>query len=401
MRSTWSFHSAGQLVFGPGGIQQLGGLIARRGWHRIFLITDPTLQQLGFVEGIAAPLIDRKLDIGLFTGGEPEPSLEVADRAIASAREFRPDAILALGGGSNMDLSKIVANVLTHGGHPADYFGFDQIPGPVVPLVCVPTTAGTGSEVSHAAVLTDTAQQMKVSTLSNYLRPTLAVVDPELTYQAPRQVTADSGIDALTHAIEAYTATDFDRLDLAPGETCAYEGSFPLADGIAEQAIRLIGDSLASAVNQPENREARNRMALAATLAGLAFSNAGVALVHALEYPLGGAVHCSHGAGNGLLLPYVMRFNLPVRQKKLARIAELLGEDVEGLTEEDAAHRAILAVEHLRQRIGIPQRIRDLGATREQLPEFAKKSFDIQRLRLINPRPASQEDLLHILESAY
>jgi alcohol dehydrogenase len=401
MRSTWSFHSAGQLVFGPGAIQQLGELVARRRWRRIFIITDPILEQLGFVQRLTQPLADRQLEVGLFAGGEPEPSLEVADRAIIAAREFQPDVVLALGGGSNMDLAKIAATILAHGGVPADFFGFDRIPGPVAPLICVPTTAGTGSEVSHAAVLTDTAQQMKVSTLSQYLRPALAVVDPELTYAAPPQVAADSGIDALTHAIEAYTATDFDQLQLAPGETCAYEGSFPLADGIAEQAIALIGRSLVAAVNQPEDRAARDRMALAATLAGLAFSNAGVALVHALEYPLGGALHCSHGAGNGLLLPYVMRFNLPVRQKKMARIAELLGEDLAGRSVEEGAERAVVAVERLRREIGIPQRIRELGGTREQLPLFAEKSFAIQRLRLINPRSATQEDLLRILESAF
>lgn len=401
MRTTWSFHSAGQLVFGPRSVEQLGDLTARRGWSRILLVSDPVLEDLGMVARIRRPLEERGLEVACFLEGEPEPSLRVADRATSVAREFQPDAILALGGGSNMDLAKIVATLVAHPGSPSDYFGFDRIPGPVVPLICVPTTAGTGSEVSHAAVLTDTQQQMKVSTLSQYLRPALAVVDPELTYGAPRQVTADSGIDALTHAIEAYTATDFDQLELAPGETCAYEGSYPLADGLAEQAIELIGRSLEKAVQDPQDHEARNRMALAATLAGLAFSNAGVALVHALEYPIGGAVHCSHGAGNGLLLPYVMRFNLPRREQKMARIAALLGVDVSRLSPREAAERGIEAIEGLRERIGIPTRIRQLGATREQLPQFAEKSFAIQRLRLINPRPASQDDLLGILEAAF
>jgi alcohol dehydrogenase len=401
MRTTWSFHSAGQLVFGPRSVEQLGDLTARRGWSRILLVSDPVLEDLGMVARIRRPLEERGLEVACFLEGEPEPSLRVADRATSVAREFQPDAILALGGGSNMDLAKIVATLVAHPGSPSDYFGFDRIPSPVVPLICVPTTAGTGSEVSHAAVLTDTQQQMKVSTLSQYLRPALAVVDPELTYGAPRQVTADSGIDALTHAIEAYTATDFDQLELAPGETCAYEGSYPLADGLAEQAIESIGRSLEKAVQDPQDHEARNRMALAATLAGLAFSNAGVALVHALEYPIGGAVHCSHGAGNGLLLPYVMRFNLPRREQKMARIAALLGVDVSRLSPREAAERGIEAIEGLRERIGIPTRIRQLGATREQLPQFAEKSFAIQRLRLINPRPASQDDLLGILEAAF
>src|SRR6185369_5955787 len=186
-----------------------------------------------------------------------------------------------------------------------------------------PTTAGTGSEVSHAAVLTDKANHIKVSTLSQFLRPALAVVDPALTDGCPKQITADSGIDALTHAIEAYTAVDFDQLNEPDGLPVAYEGRHPLGDCLAEKAIALIGQHLVAAVQDGTNKAARDGMALAATLAGLAFSNCGVAVVHALEYPIGGAVHVSHGAGNGLLLPFVMRYNLPVRKPVFAKIAVL------------------------------------------------------------------------------
>jgi alcohol dehydrogenase class IV len=268
-------------------------------------------------------------------------------------------------------------------------------------VIAAPTTAGTGSEVSHAAVLTDAENQIKVSTLSQYLRPALAIVDPDLTLTCPAKVTADSGIDALTHAIEACTAVDYDKLDLAPGETSAYEGRHPLGDCLAERAIELIGRHLETCVREPNNRQAREGMALASTLAGIAFSNCGVALVHALEYPVGGAVHCSHGAGNGLLLPYVMRFNLPERRATFARIARLLGGEMNGLSEDAAAERAIALVEGLRQRIGIPERLRDLGVRREQLPLFAAKAFAIKRLLAVNPRRASEQDLLAILESAF
>ena len=266
-----------------------------------------------------------------------------------------------------------------------------------MPLACVPTTAGTGSEVSHAAVLTDVANKIKVSTLSNYLRPALAVVDPGLTMTCPKTVTADSGIDALTHAVEAYVAVDYDQLP----EPTAYEGRFSLADCLAEKAIELIGKHLVVAVQRPEDRVAREGMALAATLAGIAFSNAGLGLVHALEYPLGGTLHCSHGAGNGLLLSHVMRFNLPERVPSMARIAERLGEPIGGLSPEAAAERAVVAVERIRDAIGIPARIRDLGGKAEQLPEFAKKAFAIKRLLQVNPRVASEADLLGILQAAF
>lgn len=401
MRNHWSFHSAGQLIFGRGVIAQIGELVSRRKLPRLFLVADKRLAAAGLVERVAGPLRTAGIELVIFDEGEAEPSVAVAVRAAEHARQFGPDGVLGLGGGSNMDLAKIVSILVTHGGEPARYFGFNNVPGPVLPLVCVPTTAGTGSEVSHAAVLTDTANHLKVSTLSQFLRPALAVVDPALTDGCPKQVTADSGIDALTHAIEAYTAIDYDQLAAAPGEPVAYEGRFPLGMALAEQAIELVGQHLITAVQDGSNQAARDGMALAATTAGLAFSNCAVALVHALEYPLGGAVHCSHGAGNGLLLPFVMRYNLPTRLPDFARIAALLGENIAGLSEQQAAERSIAAVERIRAAIGIPQRIRDLGAQREQLPLLAEKAFGIKRLMGTNPRQPTEADLLGILEAAW
>jgi alcohol dehydrogenase len=401
MRTSWSFRSAGQLVFGRGAAQQIGSLARRINLSRVFLVTDQRLTEAGLVERVVVSLVSAGIQVEVFLGGEPEPAVTTAIEAAESAARFAPDGILGLGGGSNMDLAKIVAVLLAHGGQPGKYFGFDNVPGPVLPLACVPTTAGTGSEVSHAAVLTDTANKIKVSTLSQFLRPTLAVVDPAFTDGCPRQVTADSGIDALTHAIEAYTAIDFDQLEAPNGAPVAYEGRYPIGECLAEKAIRLIGQHLVTAVENGANKASRDGMALAATTAGLAFSNCAVALVHALEYPLGGAVHVSHGAGNGLLLPFVMRYNLPVRTAAFAKIAELLGENVSGLSEQAAAERAVSAVERIRDRIGIPQRMRDLGLKREQLPALAEKAFAIKRLMGTNPRRPTQADLLEILNQAF
>lgn len=400
MRTTWNFRTPGQLLFGRGAVRELGTQLRRRQWQRVLLITDKTLLAAGIVTPIEQACRAAGCIVERFAGGVPEPTLATAEEARQAAREFAPTVIVGLGGGSNMDLAKMTALLHAHGGQPADYFGFDRVPGPVTPLVCIPTTAGTGSEVSHSTVLTDTANQMKVSTLSYYLRPQLALVDPELTYSCPRQVTADSGIDVLVHAIEAYTAVDFSQLQASDGEANAYEGRHPLGDLLAEKAITLVGQYLVRAVEEPLDHEAREQMALAATLAGMAFSNCGVALVHALEYPLGGALHCSHGAGNGLLLPFVMRFNLPQRTAAFARIATLLGEPSDG-DPALAAEQAIAAVERLRERIGIPLRIRDLGGKREQLADFATKSFAIRRLMELNPRRATQAELLEILEQAF
>jgi alcohol dehydrogenase class IV len=292
-----------------------------------------------------------------------------------------------------MDLAKATSLVIAHGGTLRDYLGDDKVPGPVLPVVCVPTTAGTGSEVSAATVLTDTDQHMKVGILSNFLRPRAAVVDPLLTLSCPPKVTADSGIDALTHAIEAYTAVDNAHFPLPHGERSVYQGAHPFGDVLAEKAIALIGQYLRRAVANGEDREAREGMALAATMAGLSFSNVGVAAVHALEYPIGGAVHCSHGAGNGLLLPYVMRFNLPVRRERFAVIARLLGESAD-------AERAVTAVERLRADIGIPNRLRELGVKEEQLRPFAEKAFAVKRILRVNPRAVTLEDMEGILRSA-
>jgi alcohol dehydrogenase class IV len=401
MRSTWTFHSAGQLIFGRHATQQLGEVANRLGARRILLITDPILVKAGLVESVHVPLSEAGVVVEVFSGGEPEPSTRAADAAIALGREFRPDAVLGLGGGSNMDLAKISAVVLAHGGKPLDYTGDDKIPGPVLPLICLPTTAGTGSEVSAAAVLTDTAQKIKVGVLSNYLRPRVAMIDPMLTVTCPPKVTADSGIDALTHAIEAYTAVDNALFPLPFGERSVYQGRHPFGDMFAEKAIKLIGKYLRRAVAHGNDLDAREGMALAATLAGLAFSNVGVAVVHALEYPVGGATHCSHGAGNGLLLPFVMRFNLPARRHQLAQIARLIGADVDGLSEPDAADAAIATVEQLRKDIGIPLRLRDLGVTEEQLRPFAEKAFSIKRILRVNPRPVTVEDLEGILRAAF
>jgi alcohol dehydrogenase class IV len=401
MRETWTFHTASQLVFGRNAVRQLGDIARRLRARRVLVVTDAMLDKAGALERVRQPLAEAGIVVEAFTGGEPEPSMRAGLACYEVGKQCKPDAVLGLGGGSNMDLAKLAALLLTHGGAPRDYVGDDKVPGPVLPLICVPTTAGTGSEVSAAAVITDTDNQIKVGILSNYLRPASAVVDPLLTVSCPPKVTADSGIDALTHAIEAYTAVDNAEFPLPAGERSVYQGRHPLGDVLAEKAIAVIGRYLRRAVRDGQDLEARDGMALGATLAGMAFSNVGVAVVHALEYPVGGATHCSHGAGNGLLLPFVMRFNLPARLPEFARIAGMLGESTSGLSESAAAERAVTAVEKLKSDIGIPSRLRDIGVRQEQLRPFADKAFGIKRILRVNPRQVSADDLHAILEAAF
>lgn len=390
---TWTFQSAGSLIFGRDAIEQLPDVARGLGARRIFVVTDAILAKAGTVDKVAGKLTGAGLALDRFHVDKPEPAVEIVRAAAAQAKAFAPDAILGLGGGSNMDTAKLVALVLAHGGDPTDYTGDCRVPGPVTPLICVPTTAGTGSEVSAAAVFGDTEKQIKVSCLSPFLRPDAAVVDPLLTVSCPPKVTADSGIDALTHAIEAFTACDNDRFPLPSGERTVYQGKNPMADAMAKEAIVLIGKFLKRAVKNGSDLEARDGMSLAATMAGLAFSNSGVALVHAMEYPVGGAVHVSHGAGNGLLLPFVMEFNRPNAAANLAKLPALLG---------DSAAEPIALVTKLREEIGIPLRLRDIGVKEEMLPGFAAKAFAIKRLMRVNARmPQNEGEIVDIYRAAF
>jgi alcohol dehydrogenase class IV len=391
--NAWSFHSAGSLHFGRGALAALPRHARRLLNERVLIISDQTLKSAGIVDQIRSHLPGNT--VHEFIDIVPEPPSDVIEAATMFAREVKPDLIIGVGGGSNMDAAKLVALLHACGGTLSEYVGDCRVPNLITDLICIPTTAGTGSEVSAAAVYTDSANAIKVSCLSPFLRPMAAIVDPSLTDKCPPKVTADSGIDALTHAIEAFTAVDHaDFITRPPGTETVYQGKNAMADAMARECIGLVAKHLRTAVHEPTNTAARDGMALAATLGGLAFSNAGVALVHAMEYPVGGAVHVSHGAGNGLLLPFVMKFNAEVRGEAIAEIGTLLGTDRD-------THAAIAAVENLKADIGIPKRLREIGVTREQLPGFADKAFAIKRLMRVNPRMPSRDEILSIYEAAY
>jgi len=399
---TWSFSSAGALFFGRHAVQHhLRDACERLRAKRAFIVTDTILVKVGLLAQTTEHLSAGGVTFEAFDQVTPEPGVELVRQCVAAARAFNPDVVIGLGGGSNMDTAKLVAMLLAHGGDPLDYTGDCRVPGPVKPLICIPTTAGTGSEVSAAAVFTDTANHIKVSCLSPHLRPNFAIVDPLFTVSCPPKVTADSGIDALTHAIEGFCAVKNDDFPLPSGEKTVYQGKNPMADAMASETFRLVGRFLRRAVKDGNDLEARDGMALAATLGGLAFSNSGVALVHAMEYPVGGAVHVSHGAGNGLLLPYVMRFNLMNRVTETALIGEQLGK-VQGHGMVEMAESTIREIEKLRADIGIPLRLRDIGVKEEMLPGFAAKAFAIKRLMRVNPRmPQNEGEILDIYKAAF
>lgn len=402
----WQFATAGRVVYGRGTTAQIGSFTERLRVARPLIVTDPILIELGIVHGIAKSLEASGCSVETFSGCVPEPPYECAVDGSRHAEKHRADAIVAIGGGSNIDVAKMMAILVRHGGQPSDYFGFDRVPGAVLPVIACPTTAGTGSEVSNSSVLTDRVAGIKVSSLSQHLRPAVAIVDPVLTDSCPSNVSAHSGIDALVHAIEAVTARSCDRMPTTRLVDRAYEGSNPFTRVLGLEAIRLIGRSIIAAVTEPGNRGARDDMALAALMAGMAFSNSGVALVHALEYPVGARTHCSHGEGNGLLLPHVMRFNVIECAASMALVAEALcglPPGTASVTRDplSVAAQAIERVEQLQSVLGIRRQLRQLGLERAQIPEMASKSFAIKRLMDTNPRAPLESDLIAILEAAY
>ena len=378
-------------MFGPGALNEIGNTVSQVGGRRVFIITDPMLESLGIVDRVKQAL---NAEVEVFAGGEVEPSTEAVARCAEIARGYGPDTTLAIGGGSNMDLAKLTCATLSSGRDPETLLGFDEVPGSIGSLVCVPTTAGTGSEVSHSAVIRNSSSGKKGAALSQYLRPQVAIVDPELTLSCPKKLTAESGIDALTHAIEAYLVTGYSDLTPEENGTLPYEGNHPLGDLYAEKCIHLVRKSFLAAVHEPQNLEARAGMSLAATLGGLAFSNCGVTLAHALEYPIGDRYKCAHGAGNGIVLPEVMRFLEKDRGDRLTTIGQLLGVEA-------SPKAAIEEVSRLRREAGLPERLRDVGAERSDLEGLAAIAASLKRLMDLSPITPSEADLHRILEASF
>lgn len=400
MLNTWRFSTSDEILFGCGAAQQIGVEARHRGFGNALIVTDPNMAKAGLVDVVRRSLSASQVAAAVFDGSVPEPGTAAVNAAAEVAQRVRPDLIIGLGGGSNMDVAKVAAAVYSHGGSAADYFGEDRIPGPSAPVFAVPTTAGTGSEVTAVAVIEDEARHLKLAVASPHLRPRLAIVDPTLTITCPPRVTAESGMDALVHAIEAYTVTAYHALDVPADARPQFSGKQPIADALAERAIRLIGRHLRSAVYQPRNIEAREGMHLAALLAGMAFSSAGLAAVHALQYPVGAATHTSHGLGTGLLLPYVVEYLLPAAPQGFANVAEWLGEEIRGLGVMEAARSSVQAIQALKRDVGLPMRLRDIGVDEAHIRPMAEQAATYQRLLRMSPRPLDVAALEYILRSA-
>ncbi|OUN00942.1 MAG: alcohol dehydrogenase [Paenibacillaceae bacterium ZCTH02-B3] len=397
MKSNWEFFTSGRIVFGTGSLRKLAPALREMNAKNVLVVTDPGIVRAGLAEK-ALELME-PFDVIVYDRVIPEPPADSVLDCCRFAAGRNIDAVIGFGGGSSIDMAKMAAALLKYGGHPLDYFGGgNRIPGPITPVIAIPTTAGTGSEATSVAVLTDTANNVKIGISDRHLVPALSIVDPELTLGLPPYVTACTGMDALAHAIEAYTAKPYN--DYPPDEDLIFQGSAPISDALALRAIELIADNLAAAVRFGGNLEARSRMMLGSTLAGMAFANAGTALAHAFGYPIGGLVKRPHGEITGLMLPYVMAYNASVQPEKMRTVARLFGVNPAGLSGKEFALSAARAVFRLLAEIGLPTRLGQIGIEAKHIPEIAEKTLGIGRLVRNNPRTPNREDLEKLLNQA-
>ncbi|WP_230487409.1 iron-containing alcohol dehydrogenase [Nocardioides anomalus] len=387
-----------QVLFGAGQRHALGAVTAALG-SRALVCTDARFGDTPEFAELVRLLEDAGVQVMTFAEVLADVPVHQVAECAERAAGFDPDVVVGMGGGSCLDLAKAVALVLTHGGSASDYYGEFRVPGPVLPVVALPTTAGTGSEVTPVAVLTDPSRVSKVGISSPHLIPHTAVCDPELTTGCPPALTASAGADALSHVVEAFTAV---RRPVAPGLAAerVFVGKNELTDTFALLGIRLIAGSLERAWSDPEDREAREAMMLGATAGGFALGTAGTAAAHAIQYPVGALTHTPHGVGVGVLLPYVMEFNRPARIPELAAVGVAMGAAPDA-TAEALADEAIDRVGALLASVGIPATLADLGLPADRLRWTAEQAMGAERLVANNPRALDVEGLERIVRAAH
>jgi len=371
---------------GWGSISNLKVEVERFQAKRVLLVTDPVLHDLGLTQKVLDPLKELGVSVDIYTKVVPEPPLQVGEDLVKYARAQNSDLVIGLGGGSALDLAKLAGGISTHPGIVKDYLNLTatrKITKKGIPTILIPTTSGTGSEVTNIVVLS--LETTKDVIAHDYLLADVAIVDPELTISLPAKVTAATGIDALTHAIEAYVS----------------KGSSPVSDALALQAIRYISSSIRTAVYEGENKEARIKMSYGSYLAGLAFFNAGVAGVHALAYPLGGLYHISHGESNAVLLPYVMGYIRSSCEKRMKDIYEAMGFNSSTKSLQEASYLCINELNRLISDVNIPLTLKEFGIMEDSLVGLTDDAIKQARLLARSPLTLEYNDIHTIYKSAF
>jgi alcohol dehydrogenase class IV len=382
-RQVFKFHVP-EIVFGPGSLSEAGYAARRLGARRVFVATDPGIVEAGWVSELHRHLASAALPHVTWHEVTPNPKDHEVTRGFEAYRASACDVIVGIGGGSAMDAAKAIAVLSANGGAILDYAGVDKVSRPIPPVVMIPTTAGTGADVSQFCVITDTARKVKATLIGRGLVPNISLTDPRLLTTMPQWLSAATGVDALTHAIEAYTS----------------RAANSVTDPHALSAIQLVSQHLVRAVVAPGDEPARSAMASGSLQAGMAFTNTLLGATHALSHPLGGLLDLPHGQINGILLPHVIRFNSTVGADRYFAIARALGVATTGLSGQEAAQAVADRVRRLATDVGIPQRLSDVGVQTHHIPALVAAAIDDCCVST-NARPVSIDDLSGILRDAF
>ncbi len=384
MQKIFSFTGAKKIVFGSGALRQLADHIKELNAKNPLVVIDKNLSAV-FQEKVEKILSPAGIKFSVYDKVEPEPPIELADEGAALAQKNKNDAVIGIGGGSAMDVAKAIAVIAANNAKATDFLGLGKVPKPGLPKIMIPTTAGTGSEVTFTAVFIRKDLKKKEGMNSVHLYPELALLDPELTLSLPPAPTAQTGLDALCHAIESYTSVN----------------SSPMSELVSLQAIALLPQNLRTCVHDGKNLAAREQMLLGSFYAGIGLANAGVmSSVTALSYPLGGKYGIGHGLANTMMLMAVMNFNLPGALEKFADVADAMGENTDGLPAREAAYLALDAVEALIEDCGIHASLADFGITEKDFPELADVALTVARPLENNPRKVTKDDAIAMYAQA-
>ncbi|AKU27310.1 alcohol dehydrogenase [Geobacillus sp. LC300] len=373
-----------EVIFGNGSIHQVGESCLRLGATNVLIVSDPGVTEAGWLDVVIKSCRQVGLKYTTFCDVTINPKDEEVKKGCEAYLENECDAIIGIGGGSSIDAAKAVAVLATNGGQIHEYEGVDKIQLPLPPQVMVPTTAGSGSEVSQFSVIVNTKEKKKMTIISRSLIPDIAIIDPETLSTKSAHLTASTGLDVLTHGIEAYVSL----------------AATPLTDVQAQNAISLVGKYLRPSVASKINQEAKTNMAMASLQAGLAFSNAILGAVHAMSHAVGGRYPLLHGDINSILLPHVMEFNLLANPKKFADIACFLGMDTRGMSYMEAGRKTIEYVKQLAEDIGVPQRLSDIGVKQEEIRKMSLVAFH-DACMITNPRDITVEEIEGIFRKAW
>lgn len=384
--NSFVFNTTKSIICEPGSLNKLGDITKQQIGSNVMLVTDPGLIKLGLIKNATDSLDKAGVTYTIFSDVVADPPAHIVEEACQNARDAKIDGVIGLGGGSSMDVAKLVALLVGGNEKLDDIYGVNMVKGQRLPLIQIPTTAGTGSEVTPISIIT-VGETEKKGVVAPQLLPDIALLDADLTLGLPGKITAATGIDAMVHAIEAYTSTSANNNVISRALAC--------------EALRLLGANIKTVVAEPSNIKARSDMLLGSALAGQAFANSPVAAVHALAYPLGGVFHIPHGHSNALILPHVLKFNAPNCMAAYAELSVCVFPELSALDEESRVDLFINKIASLSEELGLEATLRDVGISESDLPMLAKEAMKQTRLLVNNPKEVDEDVALSIYQQAF